>query len=419
LKRWAAVPMGPTMRLVRHAALLLLVLLTGTAWSGLRQDRAAAAEPVRHPAGEYPGDLRLAPVDVVRAYVRAIDRRDGARFCSLIVPWISGEYDLATRDPDSIYSVVEDCPGFVSASIGRSDEGIDAVLVGARVESASALPELNGLVRVDARIRVVMDTGSARVKRRFRDRIWLTRVEDGSWRVAKLSLVASKATLWFGDDEKPLAAPDVAQGRAWFASDLVGLETALRKREASFAPVGPAASCGGGVSTADPPHDVESTGKPLRPQPPGASAVDIRRVRVAARGGRVCVRWQMVGPVKGHLLTVYEHRTRGRGKHLDGDFLVELREDGTARVTAGLDGDGRPIVVPATVGHSGRVLSLELDATSFRSGSRGHLRIAWHRFGFRVEALPSYGSEPEIHDDLGGGDSGYIDYPSGRRVRLS
>jgi hypothetical protein len=68
------------------------VLLLGAALAITACGRSDGAPKQREPS--------LTPEAVARAYVEALNRRDGKRFCELVAPYISGGYDLVTRDPD-------------------------------------------------------------------------------------------------------------------------------------------------------------------------------------------------------------------------------------------------------------------------------------------------------------------------------
>ena len=126
----------------------------GTDGGSGEEERAAAHESNAIGAiGRYPADRSLSPVGVVRAYVEAINERDGRRLCGLVAPYISGRFDLATREPDR--SLRGGCPRFVSGYIGYTEEAYQPKFKRAEVKGIDESGVQHGLLRVDAKVNVV------------------------------------------------------------------------------------------------------------------------------------------------------------------------------------------------------------------------------------------------------------------------
>jgi len=106
-------------------------------------------------------------------------------------------------------------------------------------------------------------------------------------------------------------------------------------------------------------------------------------------------------------------------------FEVELRPDGTARVTSGKDDEERPISVPAEVGRDGPRLTLVLDRQSFEAGRPIPATDLDEPppegdFAFMVSTQAAAGDRRAAHEDLGPDPSPTgFGYPSGRRCTLS
>ncbi len=127
----------------------------GAVAAGMLVVTAAAGHAMggREP-GAYPPDRSLSPADVVRAYVDAINRRDGARFCSVVAPWISGRFDLWGNDPDSSVLRPIECPQIVSGLIGYIEDCCPPKFVSYEIVRLGPSSTDGGLQRVDVELRV-------------------------------------------------------------------------------------------------------------------------------------------------------------------------------------------------------------------------------------------------------------------------
>ena len=374
-------------------------------------------------AGEYPADRSLSPEEVVRAYVTALNERDGKRFCALVAPYISGQLDLAGRDPDSHLTRSSSCPQIVSAFIGYIEDCCPPKFERAEIDQIADAVEQGGLTRLDLALTINVTRDDRPATMQLKDRVWLTRVE-GAWRVAKLSAVARAASLGFsGDDQDVLAAPDVGAEQRRFQADVVAFERRQREREASFEPTGEAVSCSGALLVGDPANDLVDYRFPAPKNPiPRTPKADLRSVQLVSRGGRVCIRYETAGEIEGPMTFTFNLRDSAAGSRFIQLFHVNLRANGTAQVTSGEDADDHPISVPARVGVTGRRLTLRLDRASFARGkpsptSRG--RPPLRRFAFMAQVQTPLSERRVLNDDLGDSRPAFsYSYPEGRRCML-
>jgi hypothetical protein len=404
--------------------LLMLVLQSGCGRDGGGSGPASDARQDELPS--YPGEPSLEPADVARAYVEALDERDGRRFCGLVAPYIAGRYDLAVRDPDGLLGNFDGCPDFVSAFIGYIEDCCPPEFKHARVERIVAVEERGDLRMVRARVRLELVEQDVPRTETLDEVVWVARL-GGAWRVAKLEAVARAASLRmarFPDepqvagDEDPSAEPDLAMEERAFAALIGDAEQRSREREASYGSLGEAADCSGGASVQDAEGDqIWNAAATKSGDPPRVPGGDLLGVDVVVEGESVCARWRLAGTPEPPLSLSYTHRLGPAVSSFFQPFRVEIREDRTARVTAGEDADGRPIAVPAEVGADGSSVSLRLDAASFRAG-----QVDWQspkdpplkEFGFSAGTVAAAGEAGSVLDDLGSAPSDTFRYLDGR-----
>jgi hypothetical protein len=121
-----------------------------------------------------------------------------------------------------------------------------------------------------------------------------------------------------------------------------------REREASYQSLGEAADCSGGPSVQDAEGDQSWNGAATKSgDPPRVPGGDLVGVDVVVDGQTVCARWRLAGTPEPPMALSYHHRTGPTVGRFSQGFDIEIRHDGTARVTSGVDDDGRPIAVPA------------------------------------------------------------------------
>lgn len=404
---------------MRHRPLVLAAVLLVSAFAG-------CGGPAR--GGHSPASG--SPAGIARTYVEAIDARDGARLCGVLAPYIAGRFDMATRDPDQPTGY-HGCGPFLSHFVGYVEDCCPPEFVHARVLELGEPRREHGLTRVDATIALETKQEERHSTRRIHDVIWLAPF-GGRLRVAKLSDVANSASLlpfWHGSDaEDPLPPPDVPAELRSYAAAREEFERRARDRAASYARVGGAASCAGGVEMRDASGDARDYASRVgRGRPPRTPRADIRSVTVRSGAHGMCVAFRTAGRMAGPIKAEFQVRSvdgpsPGEPRFMQG-FDVEVHGDGTARVSGGEDDERHTVTVPARVGAGGDTLTLELDDRSFARARPSPMstgpRPPADRFRFLASVTVPVGGGRLLHDDLGpvrGGPYPY-EYPSGRRVR--
>jgi hypothetical protein len=419
----------PFRLLARPASMILVVALVALASGCGRNggERDTSAEGPAPGLPSYPSDPSLDPADVARAYVEALDKRDGRRFCGLVAPYIAGRYDLAVQDPDSVLREIDGCPEFVSAFIGYIEDCCPPEFKGASVESIEAVEERGDLRMVKAKVQLELVENDVPRTETVDELVWVARF-GGAWRVAKLGEVARAASLQmprFGEegelpgDVDPAADPDIAMEQRAFAALVEQAEQRSVEREASYRPLADAADCSGGASVKDPAGDQDWNGGGPG-EPPRVSASDLLGVDVAVKGRDVCVRWKLGGTPTSAIGLTYVHRIGPTSGFLE-SFEVEIRGDRTARVTAGQDDDGHTISVPAEVGADDRSVTVVLDAESFRVAQANWSSKTdppLERFGFSASSVGKAGASNSVLDNLGSGPGETFRYPDGELCDL-
>jgi hypothetical protein len=356
--------------------------------------------------GDYAADTTLDEDATVRAYVDAIDRRDGQRFCSVVASWISGRFDLYGKDPDASLASPADCPRLVRGFIGYIEDCCPPKFVGVEVDDVGPIDRRGDLTRVDIDVTLHLKAAPnyrAAETEPLHDVVWLVR-ERGAWRVAKLSATAAAASL-VGGDESLLAEPDPQADARRFVAERNAFEHRAVARERSFRSVGSLADCSGSLVMRDDPGDPVDYRFPHPATPvPAVARADLRGVRIRSGDGEVCVRFDLAGDARAPMtFTLLLSGVAATGTSFARLFDVELRGDGKARVTSG-ERAGHAVAVPARVGRGDRAFSLLLDDSSFDAGvplpsSRGPLNL--ERFVFVASVTVPISSRRTLHDDLG------------------
>ncbi len=169
--------------------------------------------------GAYPADTSLDERGAVKAYVEALDDRDGARFCAVVAPWISGRFDIIGTDPDASFIRPLRCPQFVSGFIGYIEDCCPPKFVGVEIGRMGELRRQADIVGVPITIRLHLDQDGRPITESRDDVVWVTK-DSGAWRVAKLSEVAAAASIGLPSDEDLIAAPDVDAERRAYAAEV-------------------------------------------------------------------------------------------------------------------------------------------------------------------------------------------------------
>jgi hypothetical protein len=395
----------------------LALLVAGLGGCGKETETPSERVPTSVGIGDYPGFTELDQEEVVRRYVEALNARDGRAFCRAVAPWVSGPYDLATKDRDSeLAQLGGGCPRVAETFIGFVGDTGTEKFIRLDLEDVDVAEGEDGLNRADVRGTLTVELvneSDRRVEREFRDVVWLVR-EGDAWRVARTSQVAQIAGLGMpGDssDADPLARPNVNDLRRAYLADLRSFRDYERKREGTYRPTDEPADCSGAVSVDDPRGDPRDYVHPAPPTPlPRRDQIDLRRAEVRRDGGRICIALTMWGEVEGPLTASFNMRESVSGGRFIQVFEVELLRDGTARVTSGWDDKERPISVPAEVGVEGPVITLVLDRDSFETGRPIPAKDPSEPpptgpFVFMISTQAAAGDRRAAHDDLGPGPS--------------
>jgi hypothetical protein len=361
--------------------------------------------------GSYPADTTLDEREVVEAYVEALDERDGARFCSVVAPWISGRFDIGGTDPDASLSRPVRCPGLVAGFIGYIEDCCPPKFLGAAVADTGELDRREDVVGVPITVTLRREESErGTYEEPLEDIVWVTR-DSGAWRVAKLSLVAAAASIALTSEADYNIPPDVEAERRTFAAEVARAEKRRREHEEAYREVAAKTSCPGDARYPDGGKDVVDYRHPAPPSPTTQlPAADIRAVQVDSSDGRICVVFEMAGEIRGGTTFDFAIESVAFEWGVSGftqGFEVELRTDGRARVTSGRNDERQTISVPATVGRDGNRLQLVVDRASFAAGrpfpgSRDP-SPPLARFMFRGDVTVVLSEKRYLHDDLGPG----------------
>jgi hypothetical protein len=321
--------------------------------------------------GSYPADRSLDERGAVRAYVKALDTRDGARFCAVVASWISGRLDIGGTDPDAPLVRPMRCPQLVATFIGYVEDCCPPKFVGASIERIGRVTRRGEVVGVPITVRLRLDKDGTPTTETLEDVVWVTR-DAGAWRVAKLSAVAATASLSLESEENRLTPPNVDLERRLFATEVATAERQRQQRSEAYGQPETTAACPGGTRYPDPGSDVVDYRHPAPRTPtPQLPAADIRAVHVRSADGQICVVFELAGTPQGRSTFEFALQSPdfdwGRSGFAQ-RFEVELRPDGDTRLTSGRDDQGHSISVPGTVGLAENRLMVVIDQASFAAG---------------------------------------------------
>jgi hypothetical protein len=402
------------------AALAGVLLLAGCGSSSESAPETSTTEPT--PAngttsdewGSYAADTSLDERGAVEAYVEALDARDGATFCSVVAPWISGRFDIGGTDPDASLAHPLRCPELISGFIGYIEDCCPPKFLGAEVDDLGELDRRGDVVGVPITVTLTLEDTSDSAHRNYEEQledvVWVTQ-DAGAWRVAKLSNVAAAASIALQSEGDRTTPPDVAAERRAFAAEVAAAKSRRQARTEAYREVQDTATCAGASSYPDGAKDVVDYHYPRPDSPtPQLGAADIKSFDVRSSSGEICVVFEMAGPIRTGSTFEFAIESLdfdwGRSGFTQG-FEVELRADGRARVSSGLDDAHRSISVPGVVGLDGSRLMLLVDAASFTAGRPfpGSVSGArpMERFMFRGDATLVLSQQRYLHDDLGPG----------------
>jgi hypothetical protein len=294
-----------------HRICLAVVLLLGLTTGG---------------CGGSPAEMGGAtPEETARAYVEAINAKDGKTVCGLLVE--SAAYEF--RIPDW-----GECPKFVSAFIGYKEDSGSPGFNGATIVSLTDGETQGELRSVKMRVAVESDRGADS----FDDAIWLVE-RDGRWRLAKAS-----ATLYVafsgGAPADVLAAPDLAAQEAEYEQKIAAEREQEEAEQASFHdPEEGSLDCAGPETSYDDAPGDQSIdgGRPVTTEEAERYATaDVRHVEVDTEGEDLCARVTLGDSDIEEVLVVDfdiyspEQNTSYLGPQLE--LFLEVQADGRARL---------------------------------------------------------------------------------------
>jgi len=368
--------------------------------------------------GDKASGRARSPQETVRAYVEALNRRDGERFCSVIAPYLRGRVEVAAKETlEDSDGGKDPCARFVTAYIGHIDEAGPRWLRADIVELAPVRAG-GGLVQVSMTLRHHYLDESILPKRRYTeveaDRVFLSRFE-GRWRVAKMSRVARRATIGGLDESDPLQPVDVRAEERRFRDLLARQRAQYRSEQETYQPPGRLAGCKGRTAVLrDPEGDLRDQDRPYI-RDPKAPEADLVRAEVTPSADRLCAVFALAAPPEGELLLML----RLGGAHpkalagFGSDFSVERRPDGAYRVTSGLNVEGDPETVAGEVGVQGSRVSLVIRRSPRSRAGSAPKDFAWGVTG--VQPRPQ--ERTALIDYAPEGTAGMVTYPAGLRCR--
>jgi hypothetical protein len=136
----------------RRGLSALAILVAALGGCGEESETPSERVPASVGIGNYPGFTELDQEEVVRGYVEALNDRDGRAFCRAVAPWISGPYDLATKDRDSeLAQLGGGCPRVAETFIGFVGDTGTEKFIRLDLEDVDVAEGEDGLSRADVR----------------------------------------------------------------------------------------------------------------------------------------------------------------------------------------------------------------------------------------------------------------------------
>jgi hypothetical protein len=391
----------------RVCVLVLLVLMLLTTGCGGSESPAAGA----------------APVETARAYVDAVNARDGETVCGLLVEPAAYQFRIPEWG---------ECAKFVSSYIGYAEESDTDTFHRARILEIEEGRRSGELQSVDLKLEVELyeDGNEAEPRREtYDDVVWLVE-RDGRWRLAKASGLLYVAFDAYTVPDDLLAPPDLAAQDAEYEQKIAADQEKETAEQASFRePVDEVFDCAGPeTSYDDAPGDQQvEGGSPVTADEAGRYAsADVRRVEVDTQGDDLCVRVTLGDSEVDDLLefrfAIYSPKQNATYLGPDIELSFQVQADGRARLAYEdaneEDEYGRhPYVpIPARLGHDGDTFGFRVARSALPKPREGGELPPWDGFLWggttfdltRIEGAPRAISD-DVHDYLA-----MISHPGGR-----
>jgi hypothetical protein len=383
-----SIGMGSDVRSLRVWSLAVLVI--ALAANGCGGSSATASES--------------SPDETARAYVAAVNARDGETVCDLMVDAAAYEFRIPGWG---------ECPKFVSAYIGYQEDSGSPVFRGAQildVREGERTGELRSL-----RLRIELDReGGQEI---LDDILWLVE-EDGGWRLARPSGLLYAA---FGANvpDDVLEAPDLSARKRAYEQKVAAEHERQAAEDASFGePGGDAFDCVGSQTSYDDARgDLHFEGnRELTPEEAKRYAsADARRVQVATEGDDLCVRITLGDNKIEEGLTIrfdlYSPKRNPTYLGPELELFLDVQPDGRARLAYEELGEedeyGRHPFVPVSsrIGREGDALSFRVAREDLLEVAKGGAVPEWDGFlwgGIVFYRVSLEGRVRAVSDDVHG-----------------
>ena len=352
------------------------------------------------------------PAEAARAYVAAVNARDGKTVCGLFLDSAAYEFRIPGWG---------ECPKFVSGYIGYAEEADTDTFHRARIlelEQGLRSGELQSIeLKVEAEL--YEDGNEAEpIRKTFDDVLWLVE-RDGRWRLAKASALLYVAFDAYTIPEDLLDPPDLAAQEAEYERKTAAEREREEAEEASFTePEGQVFDCAGAESSYDDaPADQHIEGSRDLDAEEAAryAAADVRRVEVDTDADDLCVRVTLGDSEIEDLLAIrfdiYSPKQNTGYLGPDVELFLEVQADGRARLAyedaSEEDEYGRHPVVPiaARLGHDGDTFSFRVARSALPEPREGGELPPWSGFlwgGITFYRVRFEGERRAVSDDVHG-----------------
>jgi hypothetical protein len=392
---------------IRIGVALALWLAFATAGCGDSSDEAGSSSPE----------------EAARAYVAAINARDGKTVCGLLLD--SAAYEF--RIPDW-----GECPRFVSAYIGYAEESDTDTFHRARIIELEAGRRSGELQSIELKVEVELheDGNDAEpIRKTLDDVLWLVE-RGGRWRLAKASALLYAAFDAYTVPEDLLDPPDLTAQDAQYEQETAEEREQEEAEQRSFRePEDGVLDCTGAETVyTDAPGDqhIEGSRSLNADEATRYATADIRGVEVDTEGDDLCVRFILADSEVEDLFVIrfdiYSPKQDTGYLGPDLELFMEVQADGRARLVyeelSEEDEYGRHPFVPiaARLGHDRDTFSFRVARSALPERREGGELPPWDGFlwgGITFYRVNFEGTRRAISDDV----HAYlamISYPGGK-----
>jgi hypothetical protein len=373
------------------------------------------------------------PDETVRAYVDAINARDGGAVCDLLTE--EGAYEFLDWLVEEEYADQGVCADYISALIGYGEESDTDTFQRARILDLSEGERVGDVLGMELRVEVELnDDGNEqeRITREFDDVVWLVE-RRGRWLLAKPSglLMASFAAYTVPEDL--LEAPDPEVQRREYERKIEAQRQRQEAERRAFAPIGGIVfECAGTRTSQDDVGsdlgdlDSQGVGDVTRELRDRLGVIDLRRVEVETQGEELCVRVTVRGGViEERLRIIFEIYSPAKSHIYRSalDLVLEVDADGKGRFGYEdkdvQDEYGRhPLrFVPSQLGRDGETFAFRVARDDLPDATKYFSVPEWSGFLWSTTAsteIEVNGSRREVRDFLHEQHAGMTSHPGGQ-----